>query len=117
MTLGYENITSDGKVSFTQLCQGNTGSTLNSPQFAAQGKSTSGLRRVTVLFQNSLSSCIPQLGQVTSFRFQSSGAKSRVSFCLDDTTLLPSTLQPAGKPTQQPHASVKYVPHAQAMPA
>ena len=36
------------------------------------------------------------LDQVTSFRFQSIGATSQVSFCLDDISLLPSTLQTAG---------------------
>lgn len=105
MTMGYENTTTDGKLSYTQLCGGGT---LDNPQFAALGKNDSGLRRVTVLFQNSLRSCIPVLDQVTSFRFQSTGSTSRVSFCLDDITLLPSTLQPAGKLTQQPHASVAF---------
>ena len=101
MTMGYQNTTSDGKVSYTQLCSGGT---LNTPQFAALGNVTRDLRRVTVLFQNSLRSCIPYLDQVTSFCFQSIGATSRVSFCMDDIQLLPSTLQPAGKLSQKSRA-------------
>ena len=94
MSMGYQNTTSNGKVSYTQLCGG---SSLNNPQFPVLGKVPGGLRRVTVLFQNSWRSCIPYLDQVTSFRLQSIGATSRVSFCMDDIQLLPSTLQPAGK--------------------
>lgn len=116
MTMGYENITTDGKLSYTQLCDVGT---LDSPHSAVLGKNDTGLRRVTVLFQNNLTSCISMLDQVTSFRFQSTGATPQVSFCLDNITLPPSTLQPAGKHTQQPHASVKFFPNAEAvaMPA
>ena len=94
MTLG--NVASaKGKVAYTWLCDGGT---LDTSQFAVIGDpDTSGLYRVTVLFQNSLKSCIRVLDQVTSFRFQSSGATSQVSFCMDNISLLPSTLQPAGK--------------------
>ena len=47
------------------------------------------------LFQNHhFRSYNPDLDQVTSFRIQST---SRVSFCMHDISLLPSTLQPAGK--------------------
>ena len=99
MTMGYQNTSSNGKVSYTQLCSG-----LYTPQFAALGNTTGDLRRVTILFQNSLRSCIPHLDQVTSFRFQSIGATSRVSFCMDDIQLLPSTLQPAGKLLKKTHA-------------
>ena len=103
MTMGYQNTTSNGQVSYTELCGGGT---LNAPQFATLGKFnvTQDLRRVTVLFQNSLRSCIPYLDQVTSFRFQSIVATSRVSFCMDDIQLLPSTLQPAGTLLQKSHA-------------
>ena len=95
MTLGYV-ASANGKVTYNQLCDGDT---LYSSQFASQRgtDTTSGLHRVTVLFQNSLRSCIPVLDQVTSFRFQSTGAASQVSFCMDNISLLPSTLQPAGK--------------------
>ena len=96
MSLGNVAIV-NGKVTYNQLCEA-PGATLDSPQFATLGKTdTSGLHRVTVLFQNSLSSCIQTLDQATSFRFQSIGATSQVSFCMDDISLLPSTLQPAGK--------------------
>lgn len=95
MTLGHENIT-NGKVSFTKLCNGDT---VDLQQLAASSKNgtNNGLHRVTVLFQNSFRQCIPMLDQVTSFRFQSIGGTPKVSFCLDGISLLPSTLQPAGK--------------------
>ena len=97
MTMGYQTTSSTGQVSYTQLCNGGA---LNNPQFASLRRGTRGLRRVNVLFQNNLRSCIPYLDQVTSFRFQSIGATSRVSFCMDDIMLLPSTVQPAGKLSQ-----------------
>ena len=92
MTLGNVT-TANGKIAYNQLCDGGT---LDSSQFAVLGKpDTSGLYRVRVLFQNSLRSCIPSLDQVTSFHFQSN--EGPVSFCMDDISLLPSTLQPAGE--------------------
>lgn len=102
MTISLGNVDIvNGKVTYNQLCDGGT---LDSSQFATPGKTVSGLRRVTALLQNSLSSysestrsCISVLNQVTSFRFQSIGATSQVSFCLDNISLLPSTLHPAGK--------------------
>ena len=97
MTLGHENLT-NGKVSFTKLCDGDTVE-LQLLQLAASRKNrtNNGLHRVTVLFQNSFRQCIPVLDQVTSFRFQSMSGAPKVSFCMDDISLLPSTLQPAGE--------------------
>ena len=91
MTLGRVNTTRDG-LAFTQLCMNEA---MDFSQFAALQKDVGGMRQVTALFQNSFRSCIPMLDQVTSFRFQSDAGK--ISFCLDNISLLPSTLQPAGE--------------------
>lgn len=91
MTLGRVESTTD-RVSFIQLC---TSESVSFSQFATFRKDTRGMRLVTSLFQNAWTSCIPILDQVTSFRFKSD--QGPVSFCMDDISLLPSTLQPASK--------------------
>ena len=95
MTLGKVDITSS-KVFYQELCPG---SAPDITQLAAPGKEDSGMQKVSALYQNNFEDCIQKgiLDRVTSFRFQTLGATSTVSFCLDDIVLLPSTLQPAGK--------------------
>lgn len=92
--MGYMNSTTDG-ASFTQLCTNEALDFLS--QFGAFRKDNRGMRQVSTLFQNSFRSCIPILDQVTSFRFQSNAGQ--ISFCMDNISLLPSTLQPAGELT------------------
>ena len=101
MTLGYENAT-NGKVSYNQLCTSDV-SDLSQLPASETSDTSSGMVRVTAgLFQNHFQGCVSAglLGQVTSFGFQnleSNGAASPVSFCLDDISLLPSSLQPGGE--------------------
>ena len=96
LTLGYANIT-QGKVSFTPLCPRNALNLSDLPG-ASGDDISSGMRRVQVLFQNRFRRCIPVLDQVTSFRLhRNREAASFILFCMDDITLLPSTLQPAGE--------------------
>ena len=92
LTLGQRNITEEGKFAFTQLCK----LKLDISEAPTVRKDTSGMSRVTALFQNNFRRCVPLFDQVTSFRLQSL-TPTKVSFCLDNITLLPSTLQPAGK--------------------
>ena len=96
LTLGYAN-TTQGKVSFTQLCPRNALNLSDLPD--ANGDDiSSGMRRVQVLFQNRFRRCIPVLDQVTSFRLhRNREAASFILFCMDDIILLPSDLQPAGE--------------------
>ena len=104
MTLGYDN-TSTGQVTYTQLCTSDV-SDLSQLPASETSVTSSGMVRVTAgLFQNHFQGCIPLLGQVTSFGFQnlpSNGAASPVSFCLDDISLLPTSLQPGGELSLHP---------------
>ena len=95
LSMGYEN-TTNGKVTYSQLCTSDVNDLSKLPASEISDTS-SGLVKVTAgLFQNHFKSCIPMLDQVTSFGFQSlesNGATSPVSFCLDNISLLPSSLQ------------------------
>ena len=100
LTLGTVDNTKQ-RPSYIPLCNGSSADV--SPLPDADGYDIIKTRN-RALFQNeALRSCIPYLDQVTSFRIQSTGATSRVSFCMDDIQLLPSTLQPAGR---MQHASL-----------
>ncbi|KAL3133728.1 hypothetical protein ABBQ32_008218 [Trebouxia sp. C0010 RCD-2024] len=82
------------------------------PDVSATGDDiSSGTRRVRALFQNRFRRCIPVLDQVTSFRLQKNHeATSFVLACLDDTTLLPSTLHPAGSAVPMPDYPNCFIP-------
>ncbi|KAA6418535.1 MAG: hypothetical protein FRX49_11481 [Trebouxia sp. A1-2] len=81
--VAYEPLCNDRSVDLSQLPASEVG--------------TDGYARVTAgLLQNYFVSCIPVLDQITSFAFQPSASfssSSPVSFCLDDISLLPPTLQ------------------------
>ena len=104
MTLGYENAT-NGKVTYSQLCTSDV-SDLSLLPASETSDTNSGMVRVTAaLFQNHFQECMPVLDQVTSFGFQnleSNGPATPVSFCLDDISLLPSSLQPGGERALHP---------------
>ncbi len=81
---------------YEPLCNGSSIEFLQLPT-SEVGNATNGYVRVTAsLLQNYFESCIPVLDQITSFAFQPSASfssSSPVSFCLDDISLLPATLQ------------------------
>ncbi len=94
LTLGGST-TSNGNVAYQQLC---TGSSVDLSQLPASDiDQATGFVRVTAgLLQNSFQDCVAILDQITSFEFQLSSTASSsapVSFCLDDISLLPPTLQ------------------------
>ncbi|DBB17410.1 TPA: hypothetical protein ACH3X3_014441 [Trebouxia sp. C0006] len=87
--------TSNGNVAYQQLC---TGSSVDLSQLPASDiDQATGFVGVTAgLLHNSFQDCIASLDQITSFEFQLSSTASTfspVSFCLDDISLLPPTLQ------------------------
>ena len=81
---------------YRPLCNGSY-LNLESPASDASAYDSTGFRNRALLQNEGFRSCIPGLAQVTSFRLQSSGGTSRVSFCMDDIQLLPSTLRPTGR--------------------
>jgi len=95
LTLGSMDPSKD-YVAYEPLCNGSSIDFLQLPA-SEVGNATDGYVRVTAsLLQNSFESCIPVLDQITSFAFQPSASfssSSPVSFCLDDISLLPPTLQ------------------------
>ncbi len=95
LTLGSLDPSKD-YVAYEPLCNGSSIDFLQLPS-SEVGNATDGYVRVTAgLLQNYFESCIPVLDQITSFAFQplaSFSSSSPVSFCLDDISLLPPTLQ------------------------
>ncbi len=97
LTLGTASI-SDGNVDYTQLCSGSSVDLSQLP--ALDVDAATGYVKVTAgLLQNAFQDCISIIDQVTSFGFQpssSASSSSPISFCLDDISLLPPTLQTGG---------------------
>ena len=92
VTLGYASDTNGG-VKYTQLCS----TSLNLSHTAPSAADATGYITVTAsLFQNAFQKCIPMLAQINSFRFQPAfppSTASPISFCLDDISLLNSSVQ------------------------
>ncbi len=91
LMLGNATMTPGGS-NFTQLC--NISIDLSQAPLASAA-AASGYTQITAgLTQNGFQGCVPYLEQITAFSFVPNGNPSvPVSFCLDEISLLPSTLQ------------------------
>ena len=98
LTMGSVSL-ANGRVAYNQMCAGDAIDLSQLPASQTSDNSTGLVKITAALFQNHFKYCIPVLNQITSFGLQSptsNGAAKPISFCLDDISLLNSTLQPRG---------------------